>query len=112
MSAREVRTAFRRLLKTQRLRFAEDNTMIAAAREQTRREFEQNRGLESARDIEKKLKHARNVEEVIRRYVVQAPRSDEREDTYKIKFTPEHALRDRHPILIKSSLKDKPLKDE
>ncbi|KAJ1729806.1 hypothetical protein LPJ61_003348 [Coemansia biformis] len=112
MSAKDVRLAFRRLLKVQRRRFQGDDAVIAAARVQTRKEFEAGRGLEKQKDIEKRLKHARAVEEVIRRYVVQAPRSTERENTYNIKFTSEHALRDRHPILVKSSLKDKPLKDE
>ncbi|KAJ2764402.1 hypothetical protein IWQ56_000916 [Coemansia nantahalensis] len=110
MSASEVRIAFRRLLQVQRRRFKGDEAVIAAARDQTRKEFDACRHLEQPKDIAKRLKHARNVEEVIRRYVVQAPRSTERDNTYKITFTPEHALRDRHPILIKSSLQDKPLK--
>ncbi|KAJ2498835.1 hypothetical protein GGH96_003982 [Coemansia sp. RSA 1972] len=108
MSAKEVRTVFRQLLKAQRRRFAGDERIVAAARVQTRKEFEANRSLEDPKIIAKRLKHARNVEEVIRRYVVQAPRSTEKENTYQVKFTSEHALRDRHPIIIKSSLqKDK-----
>ncbi|KAJ2798020.1 hypothetical protein H4S07_005800, partial [Coemansia furcata] len=79
---------------------------------QTRAEFEANRSLTDEKKIKKSLKHAVNVEDVIRRYVVQAPRSEEKDNTYSIKFTSEHALRDGHPILIKSSLqKNKPAED-
>ncbi|KAJ2313776.1 Complex III assembly factor lyrm7 [Coemansia sp. RSA 2702] len=112
MSAKQVRIAFRRLLKVQRRRFEGDQSIVAAARDQTRKEFEANRDLSDPKLIAKRLKHARDVEEVIRRYVVQAPRSTEKDNTYQIKFTSEHALRDRHPILIKSSLQDKKPKDE
>ncbi|KAJ2002234.1 hypothetical protein H4R26_003715 [Coemansia thaxteri] len=104
MLASEVRVAYRRLLKIQQRRFAGDPAVIEAAHKQTRTEFEANRSLADEKKIHKSLKHARNVEQVIRSYVVQAPRSEENENTYKIKFTPEHALRNGHPILIKSSL--------
>ncbi|PIA16484.1 hypothetical protein COEREDRAFT_8280 [Coemansia reversa NRRL 1564] len=113
MSANNVRIAFRRLLKIQQRRFEGDNHTIAAARDQTRKEFEANRLLDNQKDIEKRLKHARDVEEVIRRYVVQAPRSTDKDNTYNIRFTTEHALRDRHPIIIKSSLqKNREPKDD
>ncbi|KAJ1817531.1 hypothetical protein LPJ60_004791 [Coemansia sp. RSA 2675] len=81
-----------------------DPVVIESAHKQTRAEFEANRSLTDEKKIKKSLKHAVNVEDVIRRYVVQAPRSEEKDNTYSIKFTSEHALRDRHPILIKSSL--------
>ncbi|KAJ2081576.1 hypothetical protein H4R24_002252 [Coemansia sp. RSA 988] len=113
MSASNARIAFRRLLKIQKRRFEGDNHTIDAARDQTRKEFEASRLLENQKDIDKRLKHARDVEEVIRRYVVQAPRSTEKDNTYNIKFTTEHALRDRHPIIIKSSLqKDRKPKED
>ncbi|KAJ2336172.1 hypothetical protein GGI00_000982 [Coemansia sp. RSA 2681] len=90
-----------------------DPTVIESAHRQTRTEFEANRSLTDEKKIKKSIKHAVNVEDVIRRYVVQAPRSEEKDNTYRIKFTPEHALRDGHPILIKSSLqkKSKPAED-
>ncbi|KAJ2062972.1 Complex III assembly factor lyrm7 [Coemansia sp. S146] len=112
MLANEVRIAYRRLLKVQQRRFAGDPVVLESAHKQTRAEFEANRSLTDEKKIKKSLKHAINVEEVIRRYVVQAPRNDEKDNTYNIKFTQEHALRDGHPILIKSSLqKNKPADD-
>ncbi|KAJ1642432.1 Complex III assembly factor lyrm7 [Coemansia erecta] len=103
-TASQVRNAYRRLLKVERRRFAGDLPVQAAAQKQTRSEFESNRTQTDEKKIQKLLKHAKNVEEVIRRYVVQAPRSETKENTYDIKFTSEHALRDRHPIIVKSSL--------
>ncbi|KAJ2012521.1 hypothetical protein GGI14_005783 [Coemansia sp. S680] len=89
-----------------------DPMVLESAHKQTRAEFEANRSLTDEKKIKKSLKHAINVEEVIRRYVVQAPRNDEKDNTYNIKFTQDHALRDGHPILIKSSLqKSKPAED-
>ncbi|KAJ1877676.1 hypothetical protein H4R99_005872 [Coemansia sp. RSA 1722] len=99
-----VKNAYRRLLKVERRRFANDPQVLAAAQKQTRSEFDNNRTQTDEKKIQKLLKHAANVEEVIRRYVVQAPRSKVQANTYNIKFTSEHALRDRHPIIIKSSL--------
>ncbi|KAJ2889712.1 hypothetical protein GGI21_006459, partial [Coemansia aciculifera] len=81
-----------------------DPVIIESAHRQTRAEFEANRSLTDEKKIKKCIKHAVNVEDVIRRYVVQAPRSEEKDGSYRIKFTQEHALRDGHPILIKSSL--------
>ncbi|KAJ1813258.1 hypothetical protein LPJ56_003511 [Coemansia sp. RSA 2599] len=112
-TASQVRNAYRRLLKVERRRFAGDIPVLTAAQKQTRSEFENNRTQTDEKKIQKLLKHAANVEEVIRRYVVQAPRSESKENTYDIRFTSEHALRDRHPIIVKSSLqKNKPGADE
>ncbi|KAI8322837.1 hypothetical protein GQ54DRAFT_316921 [Martensiomyces pterosporus] len=105
MIANEVRIAYRRLLKIQRRRFAGDEAVINAAHKQTRSEFEANRSLADEKKIKKSLKHAANVEEVIRRYVVQGTRNEQKDSTYNIAFTSEHALRDAHPIIIKSTLK-------
>ncbi|KAI7824547.1 hypothetical protein BX661DRAFT_185513 [Kickxella alabastrina] len=88
-ASNQARIAYRRLLKIERRRFSGDLPVMMAAL----------------------LKHAAGVEEVIRGYVVQAPRNEEKDNTYNIKFTSEHALRDGHPIIIKSSLqKDKETK--
>ncbi|KAJ2657697.1 hypothetical protein IWW48_004378 [Coemansia sp. RSA 1200] len=104
MSSSQARIAYRRLLKIQRKRFAGDVPIITAAHKKTREEFENNRAVTDEKKVKKLLKHAADVELVIRSYVVQAPRNTEKENTYNIKFTSEHALRDRHPIIIKSSL--------
>ncbi|KAI9505991.1 hypothetical protein GGI25_001397 [Coemansia spiralis] len=106
-SSNRARIAYRRLLKIQRKRFAGDPPVITAAQAQTRKEFENNKAVTDEKKIQKLLKHAENVELVIRKYVVQAPRDLEKQNTYNVKFTSEHALRDRHPILIKSSLQKK-----
>ncbi|KAJ1719957.1 lariat debranching enzyme [Coemansia erecta] len=111
MSATQARIAYRRLLKAEQLRFANDPTVLQAARQQTRTEFEANREQTDAKKITKLLKHARGVEEVIRRYVVQAPRNEIKPDTYNVRFTSDHALRDAHPIIIKSFLQQ-PKKDK
>ncbi|KAJ1960117.1 hypothetical protein GGI12_003974 [Dipsacomyces acuminosporus] len=81
-----------------------DIEIISAAHRQTRSEFEANRSLSDEKKIKKSLKHAANVEEVIRKYVVQGLKNEEKTSTYNIAFTPEHALRDAHPIIIKSTL--------
>ncbi|KAJ2395417.1 hypothetical protein GGI23_004311, partial [Coemansia sp. RSA 2559] len=84
-----------------------DVQVVSAAAKKTRDEFESNRSVVDEKKIKKLLKHAADVELVIRSYVVQAPRSTEKDNTYNIRFTSDHALRDRHPILIKSSLQNK-----
>ncbi|KAJ1769966.1 Complex III assembly factor lyrm7 [Coemansia sp. RSA 1813] len=112
MSASQVRTAYRQLLKVQHKRFAGDAPVVLAAKEKTREEFESNRAVTDGKKIKKLLKHAADVELVIRSYVVQAPRNTDKNNTYNIKFTSEHALRDRHPIIIKSSLQGKDSKNE
>ncbi|KAJ1933629.1 hypothetical protein GGF37_006660 [Kickxella alabastrina] len=110
-ASNQARIAYRRLLKIERRRFSGDLPVMMAAVKQTRTEFENNRSETDEKKIKKLLKHAAGVEEVIRGYVVQAPRNEEKDNTYNIKFTSEHALRDGHPIIIKSSLqKDKETK--
>ncbi|KAJ2723038.1 hypothetical protein GGI07_002932 [Coemansia sp. Benny D115] len=111
-TAAQARIAYRRLLKIERKRFAGDPTVIIAAAKQTRQEFENNRAQTDEKKIKKLLKHASNVETVIKSYVVQGTRSEEKENTYQIKFTSEHALRDPVPIVISSLKKNKESKDE
>ncbi|KAJ1939845.1 hypothetical protein EC988_007201, partial [Linderina pennispora] len=88
-----------------------DLPVMLAAHRQTRTEFEANRSLTDEKKIKKCLKHGTQVEEVIRRYVVQGNKVEDKDNTYSIAFTSEHALRDAHPILIKSTLQNKD-KDE
>ncbi|KAJ1834118.1 hypothetical protein LPJ73_007840, partial [Coemansia sp. RSA 2703] len=106
MSATQARIAYRRLLKVEKVRFANDPTVLHAAQQQTRKEFEKGATQTDEKKIAKLLKHAANVEQVIRRYVVQAPLSPSKPNTYNVKFTSDHALRDAHPIVIKSSLQN------
>ncbi|KAJ2535964.1 hypothetical protein EV175_006856, partial [Coemansia sp. RSA 1933] len=84
-----------------------DNVVLLAANKKTRDEFEGNRSVTDEKKIGKLLKHAADVELVIRSYVVQAPRNTQKDNTYNVGFTSDHALRDRHPIIIKSSLQNK-----
>ncbi|KAI5463947.1 hypothetical protein BGZ63DRAFT_334461, partial [Mariannaea sp. PMI_226] len=78
-------SAYRSLLRSARLAFQGDAPILAAAQVQIRNEFRQRASIEPS-DAPAAIQHAQEVAKVLRENVVQGKKTEEDQNTYKLRI--------------------------
>ncbi|MDP2436679.1 MAG: LYR motif-containing protein [archaeon] len=82
--------AYRHLLRASRLTFGGDPTVLRAAEERIRQEFDAAKGERQPEKIQKLISAAHENADFLMRQVIQAPLSD-KQSTFRVVLKPQHA---------------------
>ncbi|KAM5369960.1 hypothetical protein ACJZ2D_008759 [Fusarium nematophilum] len=87
MAAVPALNAYRHLLRAARIAFQGDAPILSAAQDQIRNEFRQKASLNpSDADASAAIQHAEEVAKVLRENVVQGKKTEDGNDTYKLRI--------------------------
>ncbi|KAI9136978.1 mitochondrial complex I protein Fmp36 [Paraphysoderma sedebokerense] len=104
MSASSLRpqalSMYRRLLKIQRTTFQGDIPVIRAARDETRKRFSEVKNETDPAKIEKNLKIAQQVANILERNIVQGVKKSENDQLYRLNLSPRHEINDNDTIKL------------
>ncbi|KAI8362024.1 hypothetical protein B0O80DRAFT_493058 [Mortierella sp. GBAus27b] len=104
-SRQQVLTAYRNLLKVQRLTFKGDHITLTAARHKTYTEFNSKRNETDEVKIKEQLELANQVASLLRHNLVQGVRVEGDDNLYALKLTPEHELGDNETLRQASKMR-------
>ncbi|KAF4119461.1 complex III assembly factor LYRM7 [Geosmithia morbida] len=78
--------AYRHVMRSARIAFQGDTSVLLAAKSQIRTEFRQNAALVDAKAIQDAILKAEDVSKILRENVVQGKKQDDKDHTYELRI--------------------------